>query len=353
MRTRSFATLLLTLLALAMACAPAVPAAPTVAPAAPAPASKDAGTKPAAGGSALKIAMLLPGPIQDADFNAVGAQALAQIKAQTGAETAFSESVAVADAERVAREYLNAGYTVVAFHGGQFLTIVQKLAPAFPNATFIMESSGKIEGLPPNVWNIGRKFYQGFYALGVLGAATTKTGKLGYVAGTRLPDFVASLNAVKQAAQDTTPGTEVVYAFVGDQNDPVKARETTATQINSGADFIVVSVNLGVNGVAEAAKAAPKPVLFTTYYTEKKDLAPDRLTVSLLSDFTTPYLQAIRAIQAGTRGGYVEMRPGNGFSLSEIKNAPPEAAKKARDAFDAVASGNKVLPEITDRIVGE
>jgi basic membrane protein A len=309
-----------------------------------------AAAKPAAGG--LKIAMVLPGPIQDADYNAVGAQALDELKKQTGAETAYSESVAVADAERVAREYLNSGYNVVAFHGGQFLTIVQKLAPAFPDATFIMESSGQIPDLPPNVWNLGRKFYQGFYALGVLAAASSQSKKVGYVAGVKLPDFVASLNAVKQAAQDTDPAVQVQYAFIGDQNDPVKARETTASQVDAGVDFVVVSVNLGVQGVAEAAKAAPKPVFFTTYYTDKPDLAPKLLAVSLLSDFATPYLQMVKSIQAGTRGGYVEMRPGNGFKLSEIRNVPPEAAKKAQDAFDAVASGKTQLPEIADKIVG-
>jgi basic membrane lipoprotein Med (substrate-binding protein (PBP1-ABC) superfamily) len=242
---------------------------------------------------------------------------------------------------------------VIAFHGGQFLTIVQKLAPAFPNATFIMESSGQVRDLPPNVWNLGRKFYQGFYALGVLAAATSQSKKIGYVAGVKLPDFVASLNSVKQAAQDTDPGVQVQYAFIGDQNDPVKARETTAAQIDAGVDFVVVSVNLGVQGVAEAAKASAKPVFFTTYYTDKPDLAPKLLAVSLLSDFSTPYLQMIKSIQAGQRGGYLEMRPGSGFKLSEIRNVPADAAAKAQQAFDAVASGQKQLPEIADRVVGE
>ncbi|MDQ6669621.1 MAG: hypothetical protein M3069_02465 [Chloroflexota bacterium] len=123
--------------------------------------------------------------------------------------------------------------------------------------------------------------------------------------------------------------------------------------VNAGVDFVVVSVNLGVQGVAEAAKAAPGPVLFTTYYTDKPSIAPNLLSVSLLSDFATPYVQIARSIQAGTRGGYLEMRPGSGFKLSEIRNAPPTASQQAQDAFNAVASGKKDLPEITDKIVGE
>jgi hypothetical protein len=60
-----------------------------------------------------------------------------------------------------------------------------------------------------------------------------------------------------------------------------------------------------------------------------------------------------RSIAAGTRGGYLEMRPGHGFTLSPVRNVPPAAAKKAQDAFDAVAAGQKSVPEITDRVVGE
>jgi basic membrane protein A len=336
------------LVALVAACG-SQPATPT---GGAAPASGGGAAKPS-GAATLKVAMILPGPIQDADFNMLGAQALDEVKRQTGAETAFSESVAVADAERVAREYLNSGYNVVAFHGAQFLTTLQKLGPDFPNAAFVMVSSANLTDLPPNVWNIERKFYEGFYPIGVLAASTSQSHKLGYVSGVRLPEFVSSLNAVKQAAQDTAPNTEVVYAFVGDQNDPVKAREAAASQINSGVDFIVGTVNLGVNGVAEAARAAPRPVLFSTFYTEKKDLAPDRLTVSLLTDFGTPYLQAVRGIQGGQRGGHIEMRPGNGFTLSEIKNAPPDAAQKAREAFDAIAAGRKSVQNVTDKVLGE
>lgn len=337
------------ILAFAMACAPQGSEAPA------ATSMAGGGGEPAKTSAAapLKVAMIMPGPIQDADFNALGAQALEEIRRQTGAETAFSESVAVADAERVGREYLNSSYNVVLYHGAQFLTIVQKLAPAFPSANFAIVSSAKLADLPSNVWNIRRKFHEGFYAVGVLAAASSQSKKIGYVSGVKLPEFVASLNAVKQAAGDTKPGTQVVYAFVGDQNDPVKARQAAASQIDSGADVIVATVNLGVSGVSEAAKAASKPVFFTTFYTEKRELAPDRLMVSLLADFSTPYLGVIKAIQDGKRGGDFEMRPGSGLKLSEIRNAPSEAAQKAQEAFEAIASGKKDVPEITDKVLDE
>lgn len=295
--------------------------------------------------------MILPGPIQDADYNAVGYKALQDIKKRTGATVAFSESVAVADAERVGREYIGSGSNVVIYHGGQFVTIVAKLAREFGSVNFIQESSGQAQGLPPNVWNIGRKFYQGFYVLGVLAAASTKTNRIGYIAGTRLPDFVASLNAVKVAVQRTNPSASVQYAFTGDQNDQIKARETAASQINDGVDFIIVSVNNGVYGIVQAAAAdAGKHVVTTTYYTDKSKTSPKIFTTSLLADFSKVYLQVIDSIDRGQNGGYVEMRPGNGFELAPIQNVPRSAADKAMQTFKDVVANKVDIPEVTDKV---
>lgn len=310
-----------------------------------------AGAPATAPRSNLKIAMILPGPIQDADYNAVGYQALQDIKRKTGATVAFSESVAVADAERVGREYIGNGSNVVIYHGGQFVTIVTKLAKEFPALNFVQESSGQSQGLPPNVWNIGRKFYQGFYVLGVLAAASTRSNKIGYIAGTRLPDFVASLNAVKLAVQRTNPSASVQYAFTGDQNDQIKARETAASQINDGVDFIIVSVNNGVYGIVQAAQADPgRHAVTTTYYTDKSKTSPKVFTTSLLADFSKVYLQVIDNIDKGQKGGYVEMRPGNGFELAPIQNVPKAAADKAAQSFRDVVANKVDIPEVTDRV---
>jgi basic membrane protein A len=294
------------------------------------------------------MAMILPGTIQDSDFNFVGYQALQDINKKYGIEVKYQEQVAPADAERVARGFITDGYTIIAFHGGQFLTTAQKLAPQFPDVSFIIETSGKVEGLPNNSWVLGRKFYQGFYALGTLGALSTKSGKIGVIAGVKLPDFVSSINAIKMAAKEAKPDVKVVYTFVGDQNDPVKARQAAESMVGEGVDFIIMIVNLGAYGVIEAVK--DKPVLITTYYTDKTNLAPKNFATSLLTDFSTPYLKIVDNILKGTRGGYEEMRPGNGFSLGKITNVPDDVAKKVQAVFEEVAKGSKSIPEISDEV---
>src|SRR5207245_10080427 len=152
-----------------------------------------------------KMAMIMPGPIQDADFNAVGYLALQQVAKTYDLQVSHSESVVVADAERITREYVTAGYERVANHGGQFIPIMHKLATQLSNAPWIQEASGRLPNLPKNAWNIGRKFLQGFYVLGALGALATKSNKVGMVCGVRLPDVITSVNSVAQALRDVNP----------------------------------------------------------------------------------------------------------------------------------------------------
>jgi hypothetical protein len=66
---------------------------------------------------------------------------------------------------------------------------------------------------------------------------------------------------------------------------------------------------------------------------------------SLVADFTKPYGETVDQILKDERGGCYETRPGNGMSLSDIRNVPPEVATQ-----DVVAG--KPLPEITDKVPG-
>jgi basic membrane lipoprotein Med (substrate-binding protein (PBP1-ABC) superfamily) len=304
---------------------------------------------PAPAVAQMKMAMILPGPVEDSDFNALGYNALKEAGKVYRLETSHSERVAVADAERVAREYINTGYKIIAFHGGQFLTTAQKLAPQFGDVNFIIETQTK--QVPPNVWNINRHFYEGFHPLGVLAALTTRSNKIGYIAGIRLPDFISSLNVVYTAIKDTNPKAELKYAFVGDQNDPLKARQSAQAMIGEGADVIISQLNLGVIGVTEAVKASGKPVLVTTFYTDKHTSAPTVYATSLLLDFNQAYRDVVGSILKGQRTGQYVMRPGRAMSLAPIHNVPPDVAKKVQAAYDDIASGKRSVPDILDKII--
>jgi basic membrane protein A len=136
---------------------------------------------------ALKVAAIFPGVITDADYNSMAYLGIEAVKKDLGVETAYSESVAVPDIDRVMREYVDGGYNIVWTHGGQFVTQTLELAKQFPDVVFIAEGDAKPEDMPANVWFIDRNFHVGFYGIGALAARSTTTGKIGYIGGLTLP----------------------------------------------------------------------------------------------------------------------------------------------------------------------
>jgi len=151
---------------------------------APTPAPQQAASS---GAKAYKLAAIFPGVITDADYNTLGYIGVTAVQSDLGVETAYSESVAVPDVDRVMREYIADGYNIIFTHGGQFVSQTVALANEFKDVSFIAESDGPVDNAPSNLWVIGRNFQDGFYAIGAVAAKQTQTGKIGYIGGVTLP----------------------------------------------------------------------------------------------------------------------------------------------------------------------
>ena len=118
-----------------------------------------------------KLGVIMPGPIEDADFNSLGYEAVQRIKGVYGIEVDFSEKVAVADAERVGREYIGSGYNIIAYHGGQFVAAAMTLVEEYPDVAFIIYTAGENpEYDKDNVWNVGLRYFPASYPVGVIAA---------------------------------------------------------------------------------------------------------------------------------------------------------------------------------------
>jgi basic membrane protein A len=329
--------------------APATAAPATAAPATAAPATAAPATQPPAvktPASAIKFAMIIPGSISDADYNMLGYNATEDLSKKLGITAEYSEQVAVADASSVAVQYINRGFNMIAFHGGQYVANVEDLAPQYPNVVFIAESGGPDPKLTaPNIWNIGRRVYLTQYAYGVLAAKMTKTKKVAFLAGTKFANFISSINTIDQAIAATDPSVKLIYTFTGDQNDAVKGRQGAEALMAQGADFILIDLNGGCFGAIDGIKASATPVLFSSLYTDKSALAPNNFTSSPIYDFYGVFSYIVNQVQNGTTSGYYDMKPGNGIVMSPFYNVPADVQKSVTDVWGQVASGAISLTE--------
>ena len=300
----------------------------------------------------VKLAAIFPGSIQDADYNALGYVAMQTVEKKFKIETAFSERVAVPDAERVLREYVNEGFNTIWVHGNQFNSAADKVADAYPAVTFIVEGDGKPDAPKANLWYVDRNYYTGFYVLGRLAAVTTKAGKIGWLGGLELPFTRGEINAVRQGIADSGKKVTFDYVYVGDFNDAVKARQGAEGLISKGVDVIISAVNLGNFGIYTAVKEAKHKVWFTTTYTSKKDQAPANYLTADIFDFNVVLAQVLERVIDGQKGGDITMDYGTGkarhtdFPLSNVDAATDTAIRKVADD---VASGKiKVVKNLKE-----
>lgn len=292
------------------------------------------------GDGKLKIAAIFSGPTTDADYNALGLEALKSAE-KDGAEVSYSESVAVPDIERVLQEYVADGFNVIWTHGSQFYEATSKIAKQNPEVRFIGEFDGEPEGQPENVWVIDRNFHTVFYPLGVLATNLTKSGKVGYLGGLSLPFSYSEVHAVEQAIEDSGKDVDLTPVWSGDFNDTVKAQQLTSQLISGGADVVVTSLNLGVVGAFKAVNDTdPGSAWVTVKYTDKSQNGPEHYAATVLYDFVHPLTEILADIDEGTTKGHYVIGFGQGASVDVGDNVPAEVKAEVEKAVAGITDGS-------------
>lgn len=299
----------------------------------------DGGNGGGAGGDdAPRIAAIFSGTTTDADYTFLGLEALEAAEEQHGAEITYSESVQVPDAERVLREYVADGYTVVWTHGSQFYDATVTVAAENPEVVFIAEQDTEPDDVPENVWVLDRNFHLAFYPLGVLAAAASQSGQIAYLGGVTLPFSYSEVHAVEQALEDTGSTATLTPVWTGDFNDPTRAQQFTSQLLAAGNDVVLTSLNLGVVGAFEAVGGA-EGALMTAKYTDKSNLSPDNYLTSVLYDFEVMLDEILTSIEDGETGGYLGMSYEQGISLQTPQNVDQAVIDEVNQVVEQLASG--------------
>ena len=289
----------------------------------------------------VKIAMIMPGPITDADWNSVGYNGLKAAEAALGATIAYSENVTDADAERVMRDYASQGYDLVFAHSFSYGDATLNVAEDFPKTVFM---AGTAQESADNVGTYSNPDYQGAYVAGMLAAGTSKSGVIGWVGGMPAPNMLANLNAYTAGAKEQNPDVKVLRTFIGSWFDPAKTIEAAIAQVEQGADVLSAQAV----GVIDAAIA--KNVWALGAMTDQNHLGTDVVLTSVLWDLG-PLVTAVgKAVEEGTwvSEAYSFGIPEGSISLADFhgldKNVPEATLSAVNAKFDAIASGEFVVP---------
>jgi basic membrane lipoprotein Med (substrate-binding protein (PBP1-ABC) superfamily) len=298
----------------------------------------------AAGEPPIRIAMVLPGPINDNDWNTVGYNGLQSAAETLGAEVAYVENVTDADAERVLRDFASRGYDLIFAHSFSFGDAALSVAEDFPDTTFM---AGTAQELAPNLGTYSNPDYQGAYLAGMLAAGVSDSGVIGWVGGMPAPNMLANLHAYQAGAAEVNPDTEVLFTFIGSWFDPPKAKEAALAQVEQGADVLSAQ---GV-GVIDAANEAEVYALGAM--TDQNFLGPDSVLTSVTWDLGPLVTAVAEAVIDGTWEsknwslGIIE----GSVNLAEYHDlaeaVSPELQEQIDAKIEAIKAGEFVVEEDT------
>lgn len=292
----------------------------------------------------LRVAMILPGPINDNDWNTVGYSGLMDAAEALNIEVAYVENVTDADAERVLRDFASRGYQLIFAHSFSFGDAALSVAEDFQDTYFM---AGTAQELAPNLSTYSNPDYQGAYLAGMLAAGISESGVIGWVGGMPAPNMLANLHAYEAGAAEVNPDSQVLYTFIGSWFDPPKAKEAALAQVEQGADVLSAQ---GV-GVIDAANEAGVYALGAM--TDQNFLGEESVVTSVTWDLG-PLVTA--AAQEVIDGEWESRNWSFGLIEGSIKLAPyhdladvvSDDLQELIDAkIDAIMSGEFVVEEDT------
>lgn len=273
MRTLSF----LCVLAAAVACAPA-------------------GDQTAASDSTFRVALLTPGPISDQSWNGGAYQGLMRIRDSLGAEVSHVQTRTPADFEENFREYGSRGFDLVFGHGFEFQDAAKRVAPDFPQTTYVTTSGNTSGG---NVAGILFSFSDASFLAGILAGTMTRSGTVGVIGGTELPPVKESFVAFERGVRSVRPNAQVLTAFIGNWDDVSAGKEQALTQIGRGADVIFQNADAAGLGVFQAARER-RGVWVIGSNADQNGIAPQVTLGSVVIDLPRAFLAVAREVKGGS-----------------------------------------------------
>ena len=143
---------------------------------------------------------------------------------------------------------------VISLAGFYFEKELPKVADSFADKKFIF-----IDGVVQNknVASVTFSEHEAGYLAGYAAALQSKTGKVGYIGGAKIPAVVKFGVGFVQGAKAAKKDIKVVYNYSGSFNDTNKGKTLAATMFDAGADVIFVAAGgTGSGSIKEAQERA-------------------------------------------------------------------------------------------------
>jgi basic membrane protein A len=242
----------------------------------------------------FRVALLTPGPVSDAGWNAAAFDGLRLIKKTLGAQTALVQTTSPADFEDAFRDFGSRGFNLIFAHGFEYTDTALKVARYFPKTIFVVTSGS---GSSSNVASLTFRIEEAAYAEGVLAGAMSKSGIIGAVGGIELPAIRLTFNAVRLGFLSVRPRGRVLISYTGSFDDVGAAKEAALAQASQGADLLFHNADAAGLGVFEAA--AQDHIYAFGANRNQNNVVPGVVLASAVTDIPKAFLRIATEVERG------------------------------------------------------
>lgn len=246
--------------------------------------------------SAIRVALVTPGSINDAAWNAGAYRGLQQVRDSLHLDISQVEAHTPGEQEEALRSYAQQGYRVVFGHGFEFQAPAERVAQQFPNTIFVVTSGQRVTG---NVVPLVFRIHEASYLAGMLAGALTRTGKIGFVGGMELPPIKLGYDGWVSGARAVRPNVDTRIAYIGNFDDAAAGKEAALAMIRAGVDQLHHNADAAALGMFAAAKENPGVMVYGANE-DQRALAPDRVIASAIVDLPRAMLLVSREVAGGT-----------------------------------------------------
>ncbi|CAN5633227.1 BMP family ABC transporter substrate-binding protein [soil metagenome] len=237
--------------------------------------------------------------------------------------------------------------------------IMQKVALDYPEIKFaivdgvIFEADGKTP--KQNVASLVFREHEGSFLVGMIAAAKSKTGVLGFIGGMDIPLIHKFETGYEEGARNVNPNIRVIDNYVGVTdsawNNPGKGKELALNQIEKGADVIFTAAGNSGLGAFDAVEQYGKNAqgeankFVIGVDSNQNGVKPGFVLTSMVKRVDNAVYDVIKEIIDGNfKGGFHVFgldKDGVAYAMDENNTAiiPVDVIQKTEEARAKIVSG--------------
>jgi len=217
----------------------------------------------------------------DGSFNESAYNGAATWAEETGGTFLEYEITSDADRELALRRFASQGANPIVMAGFSWETILNALAPEFPDTNFVVIDTVVDQ---PNVQSVMFDEHTGSFLVGALAALKSETGTVGFVGGMDIPLIHRFYCGYAQGAKTVNPDLRVLESYIGTTpdawNDEQGGRENANAQADAGADVIFAAA--GGSGLFVIQTLADRGLYSIGVDANQNHLAPGSVLTSMV-----------------------------------------------------------------------